>query len=302
MGILVHDELINCMPIQTRNNQFLGINPHLHSFWQANSLWNRFHSFHIAQIMSTLKQTLITMGYTAETEEALQIRCYNPEPQNSLSLKELEGEINDENPYTAIGIYELKNYEHGELVAWLELLSPTNKGNSRDANAYQQKRRTLLKQGIVFVEVDYLHETPSTFANVPDYTKQEPYATPYNIITLDPRPNFSDTRGQIYSFQIDEPLPIVPIQLNGEDVIEVDFDFIYQKTFVDGVYGFDMSYDTFPMNMSRYSAQDQARSVTRMLHVLQTTDLTPMPKALETLDLATALEQLQALGIKQIDA
>jgi hypothetical protein len=162
MGILVHDELINCMPIQTRNNQFLGINPHLHSFWQANSLWNRFHSFHIAQIMSTLKQTLITMGYTAETEEALQIRRYgerleanfvirdkNPirfsSPhipslvlqQNSLSLKELEGEINDENPYTAIGIYELKNYEHGELVAWLEFLSPTNKGNSCDSHRFR---------------------------------------------------------------------------------------------------------------------------------------------------------------------
>jgi hypothetical protein len=318
------------MSVKSAFNQFLGINPHLHSFWQAQNLWSRFHGFHIAQLMASLKQQLVLMGYTAETEESLQIRRYGDKPlrpqadviirdtnpirfsnspqmgmaiaPEAIALKELEGEVNLDNPYLAVGIYEFSNYEHGELVAWLELLSPTNKGNTRDAIAYQAKRRLLLQQGIVFVEMDYLHETPPTFARIADYTQRENYASPYRIIALEPRPNYRDTTADLHSFYVDDPLPTLTLRLNGDDTVTIDFNTIYQKTFQEGVYGFDMTYDELPLRFHTYSPSDQAHIVTRMVHILERhqkghgLDVPPQPLA--TMDLASGLQQLAQWGVK----
>ena len=66
--------------VQSIKNQYFGINAHLHSFWQGAGKWHRFHNVHIAHLLVALKAQLIPMGYTAETEESLQIRriAYQP--------------------------------------------------------------------------------------------------------------------------------------------------------------------------------------------------------------------------------
>ena len=95
-----------------------------------------------------------------------------------MALEELIDEEEDkEHPYSAIGIYERPSAS-GEPVAWIDLLSPSNKGGSLDARTYRDKRRPLLLNGVVLVELDYLHETPPTFWRLADYTQNEPNAHP----------------------------------------------------------------------------------------------------------------------------
>jgi len=69
--------------------------------------------------------------------------------------------------YSAVAIYQ-RHQPHGDLVAWIELLSPTNKPLGRHFDAYRAKRQMLLQAQLVFVEIDLLHESPPT-VNVPSY-------------------------------------------------------------------------------------------------------------------------------------
>jgi hypothetical protein len=69
------------MPVHSVKNQYLGVNAHLHSFWQGTGKWNRFHNYHIGQIIAPLRAQLIPMGYTAQIEESLQIRRIGDSPR-----------------------------------------------------------------------------------------------------------------------------------------------------------------------------------------------------------------------------
>jgi Protein of unknown function (DUF4058) len=195
-------------PVRSIKNQYRGINAHLHSFWQAENDWNNFHNHHIGDLAGLMRLKLLPMGYTATMEEALQMRRVDDgaerrpkadilvsdldsrreskstytAPHEVMTLEEImEDEFDEETPYRAIAIYALEAGKHGDPVAWIELLSPSNKGNSEDAKTYPAKRTVLLEQRLVFVEIDYLHETPPTFKGLADYTVGEPNAFPYRI-------------------------------------------------------------------------------------------------------------------------
>ncbi len=316
------------MPVQSAKNQYLGINAHLHSFWQGMGKWNRFHNYYVSQLMGALKAQLLPMGYTAELEESLQIRRLGddrprrpkadvmirdlephrssqsaPSPGNGmqmLTVAELLEEVDTEHPYSAIVISErLSDFKPGEAVAWIELLSPSNKGDGSDANAYIGKRWVLLEQGVVFVELDYLHETPPTFHKLGDYSRDESNSHPYRIVVLDPRPDFRNGPTSINEFDVDNPIPSVTIPLNAGDYVAFDFGKVYQKTFIDGLYGYDMNYAELPMRFDRYSKEDQTRIAARTLAVLEAAcngvDLETGPFPVKSVELETALAQLEVL-------
>jgi len=316
------------MPVRSVVNQFLGVNAHLHSFWQGMGKWNRFHNYYVAQLMGALKAKLLPMGYTAELEESLQIRRLgddrprrpkadvivrdlepgrvsqsSPSPGNGaqmLTVEELLEEVDTEHPYSAVVIYErLPDFRTGDAVAWIELLSPSNKGESSDANAYLGKRWILLEQGLIFVEVDYLHETPPTFHKLTDYTQNEPGSHSYRIVVLDPRPNFRTGPTSINEFDVDNAIPNVTIPLNAGDSLRFDFGEVYQKTFIDGLYGYDMDYAELPLNFDRYSKDDQTRIAARMLAVLEAAcndvDLETGLFPVKVVELEMALSQIEAL-------
>jgi hypothetical protein len=278
--------------IRTVRNQFRGINPHLHSYWQGAHKWNRFHNYHVGQLMAALKTQLVPMGYTAELEESVQIRRLNddtsrlpkahilirdqnPYPASgaapyiaeAIALEDLLDDEDLEHPYSAVALYALEG--DGEPVAWLELLSPSNKGATRDADLYTAKRYLLMQQHVVFIELDYLHETPPTLPRLRDYSAGETGAHPYRIAVLDPRPAYAEGRAWLREWHVDSPLPTMTIPLNGSDVLEFDFDAVYQKTFQDALYGNDMTYSELPMNFERYLEADQARIVNRMIAVIE---------------------------------
>jgi hypothetical protein len=315
--------------VRSVKNQYLGINAHLHSFWQAEHKWNRFHNAHITDLAKLLRVQLLPKGYTAEIEESLQIRrigddlprrprpdvlirdldsTRRPQPTylsgvQVLELADLmETELDIEHPYYAIVIYErASQVDSGEAVAWIELLSPTNKGDSRDAYTYFAKRQLALEGGKVFVELDYLHESPPTFERLPNYSIHKPDAYPYRITILDPRPDHRDTRVYLKEFFVDESIPVMAIPLNDGDYIEFDFGDAYRKTFEEMLYGMEewVDYGQLPLNFDRYSEADQARIVNRMLAVLKAArageDLEDAPMPIEQIPLNHALAQLQQL-------
>lgn len=276
-------------PIKTIVNQFRGINPHLHSRLQADGGWEHFHVNHISDLTRFLQRDLRKMGYVVQSEQSLQIKrgagvdrapesdvtMYDPErrlPTTSgqaggfavplptlLQLDEAELAT-----YRAVGIYQkTEGNRRGDPVAWLELLSPTNKPGGRHFAAYRDKRTALLQAGLVFVELDYLHHQPPTVA-APPYP-DAPNSSCFRVVVIDPRPDWLQAEGRVYPIGVDQPLPTLPIPLNGGDVLHFDFDAPYQQTYTGLFFGDDVDYSERPVEWARFRGDDQARILSRLL-------------------------------------
>lgn len=278
--------------IHTVINQFMGINPLLHSHLQQQGGWDNFHVNHISDLTRFLQRQLRPLGYLAQAEQSLQIRrpddSSNRTPESDVTIYDpqrrmtetvgltgglaipvpelLELDQTDIASYRAIGIYQkTESDRRGDAVAWLELLSPANKPGGRHANAYRDKRTALLQAGLVFIEVDYLHQQAATVAT-PSYPQQSG-SSPYRIIIIDPRPEWLHGEGRVYSVGIDEKLPTLTIPLNADDRIMFDFDAPYQQTFETLFFGDEVDYAQLPTEWDSYSKSDQARILSRLLAV-----------------------------------
>ncbi|MEO0565431.1 MAG: DUF4058 family protein, partial [Chloroflexota bacterium] len=196
--------------------------------------------------------------------------------------------------YRAVGIYQkTEDDPHGDAVAWLELLSPSNKQGGRHFDAYRDKRTALLQAGLVFIELDYLHhQLPSVAA--PPYP-EHPESSCYRIVIIDPRPNWLTGEGRVYGIHLDQKLPTLQIPLNAGDVLDFDFDAPYQQTYEGLFFGDDLDYSQLPPAWERYRADDQARILTRLLNIRQhgTTAAYP-PEQVELLTLADARQDWQS--------
>ncbi len=292
-------------------NQFLGINPLLHSQLQTEGGWDNFHVNHISDLTRFLQRDLRPLGYLAQTEQSLQIRrrdesvrqpesdvtLYDPQqrppPVTTLggglaySVPDLLALVEEEiATYRAIGIYQKDTQDNrGEAVAWIELLSPANKPGGRHFAPYHDKRTALLQAGLVFVELDYLHHQPATVA-VPAGS------SPYRILVIDPRPNWLQGEGRIFPIYIDEKIPTLAIPLNAGDVFQFDFDAPYQQTYEALFFGDEINYNNLPPSWERYEADDQAQILSRLLHIRNNPpeEGTP-PQPIERLSLETARQQ-----------
>lgn len=315
-------------PIRAVKNQYRGINAHLHSEMQAHSTWITFHNSHISHLAEQLSIQLRPLGYIADIEQSVQIRrldrATEHHPQADVLITRLQSpaesytgisaapeltvemalyEEDTEHPYTAVVIYAREaDLQRGEPIVWIELLSPTNKGSTSDASYFLGKRRLILETGIVFLELDYLHETPSTFHIHEDYTNvaHRDTAHPYRIVLLDPRPNFKRGPVDAREFDVDVPIPTIRMPLAGTDSILFDFNAVYQYSFERRFMGDRVDYSTLPLNFERYSAADQTRIARRMLAVLQAAqagvdlETAPLPVD-ESLTLADAQKQIETL-------
>jgi hypothetical protein len=321
-------------PIRSRHNQYHGINAHLHSFWQEVGGWSRFHSLHIGHLTLALKEVLLPMGYTAENEPSLQIRRVddiepNRYPEADVSIYDLDsqrmrlpqaptptqvGELVlplidsvltrvSQKRYESIAIYELlpNRVDRGEAIVWLELLSPSNKPKGTDSDSYWAKRQRIIESGMVFVELDYLHESPSTIPHLADYTRQQDGSHPYRIAIMEPRPTLDEGKTRIQGFDVDMPIPTSHIPLNASDILSFDFNQPYQKTFYEAFYGIErVDYSQLPLNFSSYSTLDQTRIARRMLAILEAhhagVSFIQEPLPLSTLSLETLLERIYQLN------
>lgn len=317
------------MPVRSVKNQYRGLNAHLHSHWQTHGGWSEFHTGHIVHLAAHLKAQLRPLHYTARIEPSLQLRRLDErptDPEADVTIVDparrsflpvrpaaleaasalvlpapdvLEGSPISEALYRAVAIYAP---DADAPVAWIELLSPTNKGADRDGQRYLSKRLDLVQNGIVLVELDYLHESGNTFYHLPVYRVRkgksaDPAAHPYRIAVIDPRPEYATSQARFYEFDVDSPIPAAVIPLNAGDRPQVDFDLVYQKTITELFFGDLVDYARLPEAFDRYSEADQARIVARMLAVLdaaqQGADLdASAPLPVETLDLPAGLARL----------
>ncbi|MDX1995104.1 MAG: DUF4058 family protein [bacterium] len=323
--------------VRSIKNQYRGVNAHLHSYWQTMGGWSRFHTHHIADIMRTLRPLLLPLGYDADVETSLQIRRMDepfdiqhvesdvtiydihpvrkPTPVSSPTVNEvlmpipqaLFGEPLSEKQLSAIKIYQLRpgKNDPGIPVAWIELLSPSNKPGGQDADEYFEKRYALLDSGLVFIEIDYLHEYAPTLKGIPSYRVRrgmvpDPRAHAYRIAILDPRPDLRQGMTASIEFDVDSPIPTVRLPLSGEDHLAFDFGIPYRKSYEETLYGFRLvDYAQFPLHFDRYNDADQARIASRMIAVIrswksgQNLESDPLPT--EALPVDLALEQLTPL-------
>lgn len=324
-------------PIRSIKNQYIGINAHLHSHWQHEGGWNRFHGNHIADLMRSLSAKLLPMGYVAELEPSIQIRYLDApdsQPESDVTIYDThpvrpfetanampahEGVLvlpaldalaepeESEKELSAVAIYEIEQStrEDGTPVAWLELLSPANKGNSIDAETYRQKRAKIVRSGLVFVEIDYLHESGTTIHQVPNYRIRQGQpapenAHPYRIVVIDPRPSYIEGQAYISEFDVDSPIPTVAIPLNADDLLNFDFGIPYNKTFEETLYGWRfVDYGELPFRFERYSPADQQRIAQRMVAVLkanqQGIDLETTSFEIEQMSIGNARRQIDKL-------
>ena len=96
----------------------------------------------------------------------------------------MQAALTDVSYFKAVAIYGGDD----KPVAWIEILSPSNKPGGSQQRTYLEKRDTLLEAAeFSFIEIDYLHKSSPTIAQVPDYTRQENGAAAYRVAVLDPR-------------------------------------------------------------------------------------------------------------------
>jgi hypothetical protein len=300
-------------------NQYLGINAHLHSLWQATTGWQGFHATHITYLAELLKE-MLGKDYRVEVESSLQIRSENALifPRSDVSIfdklpqraqlptygkAELSGvvvpilqiqpeiQLEDE-PLPSLIISDRKTGKH---VAWIELLSPSNKQRTALRDLYIGKRLEILNQGLVYVEIDYIHETPSTYQALTNPR------LPYRILVFDPRPTPQTGRVSVNEFGVDDAIPSVTIPLSGDDAVHFPFSKVYLTHFLRQYLGDDVDYTQLPLNFEHYTPQDQQRIVSRMLAVIQAhqagKDLEVTPTEIPLLPLEDALAQLQSWQI-----
>ncbi len=278
------------MAIRSSKNEYLGVNAHLHSYFQSKGGWSSFHTKYISDLAEAINAKL-PPGYLVDLVQSLQIREFHTESGERLRKPMLDITIYDTQPttqrpvslpsgtaatlvqpvintielddqayYTAVLIYVVEDDENlGRPVTRIELLSPTNKSGEGYLQ-YREKRSTALRIGVGLIEVDYLHETDSPIKGVPSYSRHQPGSYAYTITVNDPKPSLEKGLSKTFGFNVDDPIPTIDIPLAGEETLSLDFGTVYNQTFVSlGAYSHRVDYEQLPENFQTYSEADQER-------------------------------------------
>jgi hypothetical protein len=287
------------MVIKSRENLYRGVNAHLHSILQAPSGgWEQFHTAHII-FLGTAIRPLLPEGYAIFPERSMQIReitspvngdqdirkrPFRPDTtiyQTStvsgqaaisgatsvptITMPTIETLPEDNEVYlTSLIIREVSDSGVGKPITCIEVLSPTNKPHGTGYIQYREKRTVLLRSGLVLVEIDYLHETPTVLPKLPDYSTHEENSFPYTIAIHNPHPDLEGGKTAIYGIYVDDPLPTVSIPLKDADRVILNFGEVYNQTYESFSFGEMVDYSQPPVHFDRYSADDRERILARM--------------------------------------
>lgn len=278
-----------------RQNPYPGINAHFNSNLQNNGTWPEFHTIHVGDIAKTLKSVLLPLGYTVGVEQSLQIwrgdessasKCadvaiFDTQPRLSrgtastgsaaaLTVPILELIDIDPDDHFVPALVISKRADD-EPVVWMELVSPSNKPPQSGFFAYDDKRKDVLQSGLVFVEIDYIHQQPPTFRSLHDYTRittngseEGRLGYPYRIVVIDPRPELAQGDGYLYEFGVVDAIPTITIPLNDGEKVDFDFGLAYTKTFEEGLYGLELDYSLPPTAFETYHERDRGLILTLM--------------------------------------
>lgn len=280
------------MAIHLRQNQYRGINAHLHSYFQRSGGWVDFHRAHIQHLTDSLTRALQGHAeYRVCVEESLQLAHYDlfaieetsvplPEtPQENFSdnLRDLSdigtmaarpsavlpisNLFLEEQAITAILIYY-----NDALTTRIELISPASKPSGSHHRQYVINRSGALCHLVKLVELDYLHERRSLIADLPNYMKRERGAYPFHITVGQMRSASGPGETRAYGFRVEDPIPVIPIPLHNSDVLTFDFNMAYHRTFTENTLNGlrIVDYTELPEGFESYDREDQARIKRRM--------------------------------------
>lgn len=289
------------MALQADKNLYPGINIHLNSLLQNEpGGWRSFHSQHITDLARIIDEGL-PPGYFTRSEKSLQIGEYDPgsgsegksqttpdvtvyrqsrpadRPANTFAEADapvmtipLSATLEeDEDELTGLIIYQAgEGGLLGRPVTRVELLSPANKQHGSHHEQYMVKRLETLKSGLRLIEIDYLHQTPPLIHKLPDYSQGADNTLPFIILVSDPRPTFEEGITDVYTFGVDDPLPIINVPLAGADVVKVDFGAAYNRTFESSrFFRLVVDYEQEPVQFERYTPADRERIQQRLASI-----------------------------------
>lgn len=203
---------------------FPGMDPYL----EVSHIWEDFHANLAGEIQAQLAPRLRPRYFAALTprvtyDEVLIEKTYLAKPDVSVwkvSNRPLVGEAVAVAPAPLLGYVtleepikeqsiEIREVATGLLVTAIEILSPVNKRPSHEAfEAYQRKRRDLLRTPVSLMEIDLLRtgQRPPLLTPLPD--------APYFIFLSrgDWRPKV-----EIWPLRLQDPIPVVPVPLLDPD-------------------------------------------------------------------------------------
>ena len=203
---------------------FPGMNPYL----EHPSVWPDFHDGLIYRIRSLLTPLVRPKYYVRMQEQVYLHELPEPEarligrpdltlagnrhrpsePQLSTAVLEspLRITLLEQQDEIRSSSLEIVNRTDDRVVTAIELLSPSNKQSGPDRQQYLAKRRSLLKAGVHFVEIDLLRGGPRTIPGIPncDY-----------LILVARSPELPEAG--IWPILLAEPLPPIPIPLGAGD-------------------------------------------------------------------------------------
>lgn len=283
------------MAIHFRENQYKGVNAHLHSLLQRESGgWESFHSAYLTYLTASIDRRLPEQ-YFVINEDSLQLsfidvdtveRHYSRTRADIAVYGEESGISNrgsataatptvtipiiainiDEEPLRSLILYEQQPDDKLLPVTRIELLSPANKPGGSHFRQYHEKRLEALVAGMNLIEIDFLHETRPVIALIPSYRDREDDSYPYSISVTNPHPDVKTGKTDVYGFGVDSSIPTIDVPLSGQDFVTVDFGEPYQVTYASTrYYGTRLvDYEQIPVNFETYSEADQQRIRERM--------------------------------------
>ena len=142
-----------------------------------------------------------------------------------------------------------------ELIAVIELLSPTNKTGSGRVE-YQKKRRSIIEQGVHLLEVDLLLGG----RRVEDETLLPPGEC-MAVLTRAGRPDLRE----VYAWPLRRPLPTVPVPLRPPDGdVGLDLAEAFAEAYRRGRYWRRLPYGAEADPLSRVREEDRAWAAERV--------------------------------------
>ncbi|HVU12723.1 MAG TPA: DUF4058 family protein [Phototrophicaceae bacterium] len=286
------------MPIHFRENQYTGVNAHLHSLLQREGGgWEVFHGAYILYLTEVI-DGILPDGYYVLNEKSLQISAidlYSGDLSKSRSRPDLSiyeqaerspgaltfassaapttilsipETLPDEDYLQSVVVYQQASLELSPIVR-IELLSPANKSGGSYADIYMEKRKEVLENRSRLIELDFLHESRSHIAKLPSYPRKEANAHPYLIAVNDPHPSLEKGYTSIYGFDVETLIPQIEVPLSDDNAISIDFNAVYNRTFASNRYygTILVDYQQLPVNFESYTEADQQRIRERMRQV-----------------------------------
>lgn len=127
---------------------------------------------------------------------------------------------------------EIRTVAQQHVITVLEILSPSNKRAGMGRDTYLEKRGRILGSRVSLVEIDLLREG----YRMPSLGGPAPYQYGVLVCRYATRP-----RAMLYPFGVRDPIPMVPLPLEGEEELALPLQEIFASVYDRG--GFDLVTD-----------------------------------------------------------